>query len=148
MIIDSIENRSKYYCLGEKFRLALDFFAQVPSTPFEKKDILLSDDETLVKARPMVTKPAEQCSFEAHKKYADIHYVAYGSECIGYANVKNLSLVSYDEEKDAASLAGNGTLIPLEKGYFMITLPEDAHMPCVINKNPVNLGKMIAKIKL
>lgn len=148
MIVDRIENRDKYYCLGEKYRLGLDYFATVSSEPLEKKDILLSDGETLVKVRPMVTKPVEQCSFEAHEKYADIHFVAYGSECIGYANVNVLNKLSYDEEKDMAALDGEGTLIPLERGYFMITLPEDAHMPCVINKNPVNLGKMIAKIKL
>ncbi len=148
MIVDRIENRARYYCLGEKYRLALDHFAAVSSVPSEKKDILLSDGETLVKVRPMVTKPAEQCSFEAHERYADIHFVAYGSECIGYADVNDLKKLSYDKEKDTALLTGEGTLIPLERGCFMITFPEDAHMPCVINKKPVNLGKMIAKIKL
>ena len=37
MIIDHIRNREKYYYLGEDYKAALDFFANVPSTPFEKR---------------------------------------------------------------------------------------------------------------
>ena len=43
MILDHIANRRWYYGLGEDFRRALDFFAQIGSTPFEKANIPLSD---------------------------------------------------------------------------------------------------------
>lgn len=148
MIVDHISNREKYYFLGEEFRKALDYFATVPDTPFEKANIPLADSDVLVKARPMNTKYEADCSFEAHRLYADIHFVAYGRERIGYADVQKLTELSYDGEKDAAALAGNGDLITLERGYFMITLPDDAHMPCVCVGKPAPLGKMIAKIKI
>ena len=44
-------------------------------------------------------------------------------------------------------IEGNGDILTLEKGDFMITFTQDAHMPCICKENPVNLGKMIAKIK-
>ena len=94
-----------------------------------------------------MTKDITECTFEAHKKYIDIHYVAYGTECIGYSDVKKLKEISYNEEKDAAQLEGTGDVLTLEKGDFMITFTQDAHMPCICKENPVNLGKMIAKIK-
>ena len=75
----------------------------------------------MVKARPMETKIKEDCVFEAHRKYADIHFVAYGKEKIGYSDVKRLKLVDYNEEKDAALLEGEGDSITLLPGYFMIT---------------------------
>ena len=148
MIVDHIRNREKYYFLGEDFRKALDFFATVSDAPFEKADIPVPDSGVLVKARPMDTKPVEDCSFEAHRLYADIHFVAYGRERIGYADVKTLRELSYDSDKDAAALEGQGDLITLEKGCFMITLADDAHMPCVCLGEPAPLGKMSAKIKL
>ncbi len=148
MIIDHIRNREQYYYLGEDFKKALDFFATVPNTVFEKADIKISNSNVMVKARPMDTRPIEQCSFEAHRLYADIHFVAYGIEQIGYADISKLKELNYDEEKDAAALEGDGDLLTLEPGYFMITLPDDAHMPCVCVGEAAPLGKMIAKIKL
>lgn len=148
MIVDHIRNREKYYFLGKDYKAALDFFAGVSSDPFEKADIAVENSGVIVKARPMFTKKIEDCSFEAHRKYADIHFVAYGKERIGYSDTKKLELIEYNEEKDAALLAGEGDLITLEPGYFMITLPDDAHMPCVCAEECEPLGKMIAKIKL
>lgn len=148
MIVDHIRNREKYYYLGEDFKAALDFFANVPNEPFEKGDIAVENSGVIVKARPMDTKQIEDCSFEAHRKYADIHFVAYGKEKIGYSDVKKLELIAYDEQKDAALLKGVGDFITLLPGYFMITLPDDAHMPCVCVEKCQSLGKMIAKIKL
>lgn len=148
MIVDHIRNREKYYYLGEDFKAALDFFAGVSSEPFEKADIKIENSGAMVKVRPMETKIKEDCVFEAHRKYADIHFVAYGKEKIGYSDVKRLKLVDYNEEKDAALLEGEGDSITLLPGYFMITLPDDAHMPCICADKPEKLGKMIAKIKL
>ena len=71
-------------------------------------------------------------------------YVIYPSV---YSDVKKLKEISYNEEKDAAHLEGHGDVLTLEKGDFMITFTQDAHMPCICKENPVNLGKMIAKIK-
>lgn len=148
MITDHIRNREKYYNLGEDYQKALDFFATVSGEPMEKDNIQIPGTDIIVKARPMNTRPISQCSFESHRRYADIHFVAYGVEQIGYADVRKLKELSYDEEKDAAALEGEGDLITLEPGYFMITLADDAHMPCVCKDEPVALGKMIAKIKL
>ncbi len=148
MIIDHISNRAQYYGLGEGYRTALDYFATVGSEPFEKANILLGDSGVLVKARPMMSKPEAQCSFEAHRLYADVHFLAYGEEKIGYAPVHTLTLDSYDPASDAAALTGKGEAVTLRPGFFMITLPQDAHMPCIAPGKCKPIGKMIAKIKL
>ena len=38
MVIDKIENRASYYCLGEEFKIALDFFASYDEKE-AKKDL-------------------------------------------------------------------------------------------------------------
>lgn len=148
MITDHISNRAQYYCLGEDFKAALDFFAGLTETALEKSNIPVANGNVLVKVRPMETKPEAKCTFEAHRVYADIHFLTYGTEQIGYAPVSKLREVSYDAEKDAALLEGTGDKLTLTPGYFMITLPQDAHMPCIAPADPAPIGKMIAKIKV
>lgn len=148
MIVDHIRNREKYFYLGEDFKMALNFFSTVSSEPFDKTDFNIENSGVVVKARPMESKHLEECTFEAHEEYADIHFVAYGKEKIGYSDTRKLKLISYNSEKDMALLEGQGDLVTLEQGYFMITFPDDAHMPCVCVGEPEPLGKMIAKIKL
>ena len=148
MIKDNIRNRACYESLGPDFKAALDYFATLGSEPFEKADVRVPGTDILVKARPMQTKPESECQFEAHRDYADIHFVAYGCERIGYADMKNMKELGYNAEKDMVSVEGQGDLVTLYPGDFMITLPQDAHMPCVCVGEPAPLGKLIAKIKM
>lgn len=147
MIIDNIANRHKYYALGDDIKAALDYFASVDADTIQEADVTVEGTDVVVKVRPMMTKDIAVCEFEAHKKYIDIHYVAYGTECIGYSDVRKLKELSYSEEKDIMLLEGKGDILTLDKGDFMITFTQDAHMPCICKESPVNLGKMIAKIK-
>lgn len=148
MIIDHIANRATYAGLGDDFMRALDFFAKIGEEPFERENIVIAGTNVVVKARPMMTKPQAACVFEAHHKHADIHFVAYGKERIGYANIKTMQETAYDAQNDVATLKGEGDTALLTRGYFMITFPQDAHMPCIAPSDPAPLGKMIAKIKV
>ncbi len=146
MIVDHIKNRELYYFLGEDFKTALEYFANYNENPQKDEDVY--ENGVLIRIRPTVTKKKQDCSFEAHKLYADIHFVAGGNEKIGYANVCELKEISYNEKEDSALLTGEGSDVLLKKGYFMITLPEDAHMPVIEYKKPERLIKLIAKIKV
>lgn len=148
MIIDHISNRANYYCLGNDFKIALDYFAMMMDKKLTTEDIKIENSDVVVKIRPMTTKEIDKCSFEAHKDYADIHFVTYGTEKIGYSNVDELKTVNYSKENDFIELLGEGDVVTLRKGYFMIVLPQDAHMPCICADKPENIGKLIAKIKM
>ena len=147
MIIDNIKNASKYFGLGSGFEAALTFLANYDGKADEKADIPVCEG-VMVKCRPYMTKPVKECSFEAHEKYADIHFVVSGCECIGYAPTDSLTIVRRDEAKDMVYLEGRGTNVPLGPGDFMITLPDDAHMPCVQQNESVFCAKLIAKVLL
>ena len=148
MIVDHIRNREKYYFLGEAYRLALDFFADEAEKTLEKCEVQLKGKDVVVKKCIMQTKYEKDSKFEAHRRFADIHFVVFGVERIGYADADLLEITDYNEVSDGVRLKGTGELITLRQGYFMITLPDDAHMPCVCVDTPAPLGKMIAKIKL
>ena len=147
MIIDNIKNASKYFGLGKGFEAALTYLASYDGKADQKADIPVCEG-VMVKCRPYMTKPVEECAFEAHEKYADIHFVVSGCECIGYAKTDSLRVVRTDEAKDMIYLEGEGTNIPLNAGDFMITLPDDAHMPCIQQNESVFCAKLVAKILL
>ncbi len=147
MIIDNIKNASKYFGLGKGYEEALTFLMNYDGKADEKADIEVSD-LVMVKCRPYMTKPEADCAFEAHEKYADIHFVVSGCECIGYAPTDSLTVTRKEEAKDMIYLDGKGVMMPLGPGDFMITLPDDAHMPCVMQDEPVFCAKLVAKIKL
>ena len=149
MIVDHIRNRANYYCLGEGFKKALDYCAAYQKGRTEKADEPIDGDNVFVRIRPMISKPIDECKIEAHDLYADIHYVAAGSEVIGWADTKTLKVVSYDEAKDAYHLEGDCSYVTLEEGYFMLTLKDDAQMPCIAKDGvPGKLEKLCLKIKL
>lgn len=147
MIVDNIKNARLYFGLGKNIEDALRFFMSYDGKADEKADISVSEN-VMVKCRPYMTKPESECSFEAHEKYADIHFVVSGCECIGYAPTSTLTITDRNPEKDMVYLSGSGINIPLNAGDFMITLPEDAHMPCIMQSEPVFCAKLIAKVSL
>ena len=148
MITDHIRNRDKYYFLGEDYKLALDYFAALTGEPFEDEDIPIGNGNSSIKARNLMTKTVEDSSFEAHRVFADIHFVVDGKEKIGYTDLKKLEPKTYDKEQDLAFLDGTGDFITLLPGYFLIAFPEDGHMPCVCVDEPEPIAKMIAKIEV
>ena len=152
MIIDHISNRAFYYGLGDRYKEALDYFAdlyechqQLPES--KDYDITLSANVS-IRVRPMMTKNEKDCRIESHKKYADIHFVPAGIERIGYIPLDNLQLDSSDPTEDIYFWYGNPEMLTLNPGYFMIAFPQDGHMPTVCSSNPQFLLKLIAKIRL
>ncbi len=149
MVVDNINNRALYYGLGEDYKIALDWLSQYKDENPKNEDVIIPGTDILVRIRPCNTKPENECPFESHKDYIDIHYVAAGIEGIGYAEDRLLNKVSYDEKADAYLLTGKGDVVTLPTGYFMITMPQDAHQPCVaVNNEPCFINKLIVKIKV
>ena len=147
MVKDNIKNAKLYYGLGKSIEEALKFLESYSDAADTKADIIVSDN-VMVKCRPYMTKPESECTFEAHEKYIDIHFVVDGDENMGYADISELKKTEVNEEKDMICLEGKGTNIRLGRGDFMITYPQDAHMPCVAYGEPKMCNKLIAKVKI
>lgn len=145
MIIDNIKNAEEYFALNKDFEEALLFMRNCKDAISEP---VILNERVTIKPASYVTRDIEECVFEAHKKYVDIHFVLMGTECIGYAPANLLNITNDDDEKDLILLEGNGTLLPLCEGDFMITYPQDAHMVAVRNGEKKPCAKLVAKIRL
>ena len=146
MIIDNIKNYKLYIGLCPGFREAFEFiagnkFEKIPGKYPIKGDIYYMMQE-------YESKPEAGVLFEAHRKFIDIQYILSGKERHIYAHLPLLSEKKpYDPEKDAAFYEGRGSGIEMEKGFFAVYFPDDAHIPNLrITDLPEKMTKIVLKI--
>ncbi len=146
MILDRIENAHWYDAVHKRFKSAFDYISQIDihAIPVGRHEIDSANMYALV--QEYNTKLKEQGKWEAHRRYIDLQYVVQGAEGIGYANIHHLQQGEYDVSKDCLPLHGEGGLITLKSGSFILLMPEDAHMPCMALGEPAPVRKIVLKI--
>lgn len=149
MIIDSITNCHNYFSLNTRFSTAFEYLLSNDFSKFEPGRYPVDGNEIFVMVSQYGTKGIEECKWEAHRKYIDIHLMAMGSEYFAYANIDRLKIIQeYSDEKDFLLLEGDGDLIKLDKESFIIAFPQDAHIPGIVDGEPANVQKVVAKVKM
>ena len=150
MIVDNIIYAHKYFGIDERLEKifsalgALNEESAVGSMEYDGFRIGVSECETFDKA-----EDGGERSFEAHRKYADIHYVISGDEGMGYADIDSLEpLTEYNDDQDYQLLHGEVNSIHLRKGDFCLVFPEDAHIPQMTAGSAKHLKKAVVKFKL
>ncbi len=147
MIIDHIDNAQKYYALGDGIRHALEYLKQTDFTTVEHGDYALDGGNVFVKVRRMQSRLPEEAQWEAHQKYADVHFLAEGQEKIGFSHAALMTHSSeYNKEKDICHLDGDGDLITLHPGFFIVFFPGEIHLPAITpSGHPREIKKVIVK---
>ncbi len=149
MIIDKLENSSLYFPLGERFEKGFKFLIDddLSSLPEGKHEI--DGDNVFALVSNYVTRSQEEKQPESHKIYADIQYMVTGAENIGYAAYKSQEVYKeYDEDKDFMLYNDISFLLKLEKGMFTVFFPDDIHMPGITMDEPVEVKKIVIKVRL
>ncbi len=149
MILDKIENSSKYFSLGKRFEMGLKFLKEndLNELPEGKHEIHGADVYIIISS--YITKSPAEGQPEAHKVYVDIQYMIKGSEKIGYEYFNGQSIFKeYDPEKDFMLYdSALGSLI-LNEGMFAVFFPDDIHQPGLMIGEPMNVKKAVVKVKL
>lgn len=149
MVIDRFENAHLYAGLGGRIAAALALLAR---EDFRAKAVGKHEVEgasLYYLVQSYTTKPIEQCSWEAHRKYLDVQYVVEGIERFGWAPVSTLKATKpYDPSGDAALFAGDGSHLTAGAGTFLLLWPGDAHMPGVAAGTPSAVLKVVMKVLL
>lgn len=151
MIVLRLQEWDRYAELGE-VRMAFDFLEQ-HRTAADLADGRhdLDDERTYAIMVTHTPKPASECRFETHQRYADIVYIAEGTEMIGYAPVTDLVPTGgYDQEKDLSFYETPDFFTPvlLRAGMVAIFYPEDGHMPGVIYEHADRVRKIVVKARV
>ena len=151
MIIANIKDAERYYAINPYFPAVFEFLKTMSDKSTEG---MAADNYRVNFSGKFVgtqdkNPDGTEKSFEAHKKYIDIHYCISGSEGIGCADVSTLEpITEYDEENDYFLLSGEYQKVILREGDFCIVFPEDAHIPMMCGFTGGKLLKAVAKVKL
>ena len=149
MIIDSIKNARKYYCVHPSFEKAFEALAAIDeSTPNER--ITVDGDSIFINLGEYVNKNVDECLFESHKKYIDIQYVVTGEEYIDLCDQELLKTTDDRLDTDDIAFFENTdkfSRADLTEGIFVVIFPGEAHKPCIApDGKGVKVKKAVAKI--
>jgi YhcH/YjgK/YiaL family protein len=147
MVIDTLENSSRYEALHPRFKAAFDFLRRpdIAATPLGRSE--LEGNALFALTQAYETKPIQEGKLEAHKKYIDIQFIVEGQEFMGYAPLTDQTAVQpHDNEKDVALYDGEAWFTLFRKGMFAIFFPQDAHLPSRFTEKPSTVKKIVLKV--
>jgi len=131
MILDSLENAEKYYCLNSGFRKAFEFLKQC--NPYEcEGQIDIDGDRVYAMVIKAEGQGHEGAEIELHKKYIDIQYGVSGINEFGWKPAQECVKVTkpFDEEDDYGFFDEEPDVwIKVRPEQFAVFFPEDGHTP-------------------
>jgi len=149
MILDKVDNVLLYADMHPSIVRALKYlrdtdFAKLPNGKYE-----IAGVDLFSIVNEYTTKDLEDCRLEAHRKFIDIHFMASGSEIIGYSLFSDQEpATEYDEENDFILYCGEKNYLKLEEKMFAIFFPSDLHMPGLIVEKPAKVKKVVVKVRV
>lgn len=148
MILDTLDNLSKYAALNPLFPKAIEFITttDLAKLPLGRNEI--QGDEIFANVMEAQPRTKEEVPVEIHRKYIDIQIPISDDEIMGYTPLTSLPEGEYSEENDV-TLYPVGVLaqdyINVKRTMFTIFFPQDGHAPAV---TPVKLKKIIVKVAI
>ena len=147
MIIDKIKNASTHFGLGERFAKALLYLQSTDFKHIEPGKYEIEGDGIYALVQQYMTSEKKD-RLEAHRRYADIHYMVDGVEVMGVANTDDLEAGTYDNATDYLPVQGTVAFITIPACSFIIIHPQDAHMPGLILDTSQMVKKVVMKVLL
>jgi len=149
MIVDTIQNASKYFSVHPLFAKAFEYIGQtdLANAPDGKLDIA-EGLKAIFSNKTGMTAEASVAKFECHNKYIDIQLCINGTETIGWKPREKCVRENggYSPEKDVQLYNEQPDMyFKLTGGQFAIFFPEDVHAPMI---GEGEIKKLVIKVKI
>ena len=150
MIIDTLKNSDKYFCLNPLFEKAFEYLKFIDLEKIEPGKYSIDDDKlnAIVTIKPGKTIEESIAKFECHNKHIDIQICLNGKEHIGWKARHDCfeQRGEYNSEKDVLFFDDVPDMyFQLTNKQFAIFFPEDVHAP-MIGKEEIK--KLVIKVRL
>ena len=151
MIIDQLSRAAQYRCLSPHVSKAIDFItrADVGTLACGEYELdgrsvygIVQEYDTILSGENQLSRG----TWEAHRKYIDLQLVISGRERIGWADLSTLAAGDYNSQQDFMPLVGDGHVLTLVAGSFMLLYPWDGHMPRLAVGESEHVRKVVVKI--
>jgi len=148
MVTDTLSNAYLYRGLSPRLSRAIAYVQNTNLAALSTGRHNVEGDAIFALVQRYQTKPISEGRYEAHRQHIDLQVVVEGRERIGYGHLSRFVADPYDEAKDILWLDGEGTLLEIAAGSFMIMMPEDVHMPGIAVDEPSAVTKVVVKIAI
>lgn len=149
MIFDDLASSSRYESLGPRFARAFQWLRQADVASLADGRLAIDGDDVYVLVQRGLTKPLDQVKWEAHRRYADIQYVAQGREAMYCQPLARTRPGEYLGEKDFVPLETDSwTELEVRAGSFAVFFPEDAHRPGILIPGAEPVVKLVVKVRV
>ena len=148
MIIDTIENLSKYVGVNPLFADVVEFMKNNDLATMEAGKYPIKDKDLFVNITTAKGKAPDEAVLETHVRMIDIQIPLDAPETFGYTPLCRLPEAEYNDEKDITKYGDlmAESFIDCQPGMFAIFFPQDGHAPC-ISMAP-EIKKAIFKVKV
>lgn len=149
MIFTSLADAARNDVTSARMAKALEFLARPDLAELAPGRHEIMGDEVFANVQELTTVRPGEKNYEAHRRYADIHYVISGTELIGVAPVAECAPVGEFSEADDFGLYTPGdreAWATLKPGDLVVTPPCDAHKPGCCPGEPAPLKKICVKV--
>ncbi len=150
MVIDSIQNASKYFSVHPSFEKAFQYINSQDLAKLEdgKFDIDGDSLKAIVSNKNGMTAEESTAKFECHNNNIDIQVCINGKETMGWKPKESCTSQKgdYNPEKDVLFYSDAPDMyFQLTNGQFAIFFPDDVHAP-MIGEGPIK--KLVIKVKI
>ena len=150
MIIDTIQNASKYYSVHPLFAKAFDYIRKTNLDTIEmgKYEIEGENLKAAFSNKKGMTAAESVAKFECHNKHIDIQLCISGVEQMGWKPREKCKIENggYNAEKDVQLYSETPDMyFQLAAGQFVIFFPEDVHAPMI---GEGEIKKLVIKVKV
>jgi YhcH/YjgK/YiaL family protein len=146
MIIDRLSNPSPLFELPKRLARALEYLrtTDMRSVALGRHD--LDGDLLFALVQEYTTRAADQCVWEAHRRYTDVQFVVTGAERMGVASLAQMrEREAYDAARDVTFFEPGAEFVTISAGMFAIFGPQDVHSPCHAAGEPILVRKVVVK---
>lgn len=149
MIFDKQENLDRYQLPQKEFGKLLDFLKNFKETDFQAGRFEIDGDRFFGIGLEYQTKKAEEGLWEAHRKNIDVHYILEGEERVQISDIEEMQVTKeYEEEGDYVLFDGAASdAVILRKGEILILFPNEIHKTSIMVNEPVEIRKIVFKIR-
>ena len=147
MIIDTLENLSKYVSLNPLFADVVAFLKSNNLQTMESGKYPIKDKDLFMNLQVAKGRSKEAAVLETHIEMIDIQIPLSCEETFGYTPLCDLPNFEYNAEKDITKYGDtkSQTYFTVKPGQFVIFFPQDGHAPCISDN--AEIKKAIFKIK-
>ena len=150
MIIDTLKNAEKYFCLNPLFEKAFEYLKTIDLDKIEAGKYNIDNDRlsAIVSVKPGKTVEESIAKFECHNKHIDIQLCIRGKEQVGWKPRDSCVLLAIERNEKSDFIYYNDVpdmFFELTHNQFAIFFPEDVHAPMIGNEE---IKKMVIKVKI